>query len=40
MVEDLQPVRRDAFPEVLGDTAMGERGPRLGFGCPRWLIPP
>jgi hypothetical protein len=35
MVEDLQPVRRDGFPEVLGDPAMGERGPRLGLCCPR-----
>jgi hypothetical protein len=40
MVEDLQPVRRDAFPEVLGDMAMGGRGPRLGLCCPRWLSPP
>jgi hypothetical protein len=38
MVEGLRPVRRDGFPDVLGGTAPGERGRRLGFGCPRWQL--
>jgi hypothetical protein len=36
MVEGLRPVRRDGFPDVFGGTAPGERGRRLGFGCPWW----
>ena len=38
MVEGLRPVRRVGFPDVFGGTAPGERGRRLGFGCPRWQL--